>query len=42
MTQSTFQSDSRPSSERISDRDAVDHDDDTTFEDPRIARERAE
>jgi hypothetical protein len=42
MTQSTFQSENRPNSERISERDAVDHDDDTTFEDPRIARERAE
>jgi hypothetical protein len=43
MTQSTFQSENRPNSERISQRDEAYGDDDTTFDaDPRIARERAE
>jgi len=43
MTQSTFQSENRPSSERISERNDAYRDDDTTFDaDPRIARERAE
>lgn len=41
MTQSTFQSNSRPSSERISDTDEEYRDDDTTFDaDPAVARER--
>jgi hypothetical protein len=43
MTQSTFQSENRPSSERSSERNEAYRDDDTTFDaDPRIARERAE
>ncbi len=41
MTQSTFHPDGRPSSERLRE-ERVDRDDDPTFEDPRIARERAE
>ena len=41
MTQPTFQSDARPISERFRE-ERVDRDDDPTFEDPRIARERAE
>jgi hypothetical protein len=41
MTQSNLHSDARPSSERFRE-ERVDRDDDPTFEDPRIARERAE
>jgi hypothetical protein len=41
MTQSNLHSDGRPISERFRD-ERVDRDDDPTFDDPRIARERAE